>query len=194
MKQLGHTPATPLGYDRPVARKQAMKKQALSPDAPRRWKARRGSLVITAFVFVIAMTMMAFGIHTMLKAQMEQASTLKSVSLYKLQALYLAEMGVNNWMFAANQNLNAAFPTAAAMGTQDFKPRVAMVRNVAGGVATCTAGSTPAALVAAGYPPYMVTSSLVVPPDATTYTRKVYFDVAQLASGGQYVLNGYRAQ
>jgi Flp pilus assembly protein TadG len=168
-----------------------MKQSALNPDAPRRLKARRGSLVVTAFVFVIAMTMMAFGIHTMLKNQLEQASTLKGVSMAKLQTLYLAEMGVNYWMYTANQNLNASFPTPAIIGTQDFKTHVAMVRNVASGVATCLAGTTPAAKVATGYPPYMITATLTT--SDGTFNRVVYFDVAKL-SGGQYVLNGYRAQ
>ena len=159
--------------------------------APRRLTARRGSLVVTAFIFVIAMTMMAFGIHQMLKTQMEQSAALKGVSLAKLQALYLAEMGVNYWMYTANQNLNASFPPAATIGTQDFKTRVAMVRNDPAGVARCVAADATAAELAAGMPRYKVSATLTTPDG--TFTRTVYFDAAKL-SGGQYVLNGYRAQ
>jgi hypothetical protein len=157
---------------------------------------RKGSLVVTAFIFVIAMTMIAFGIRTMLSAQLNQSGEIKGVAMAKLQALNLAEMGVNYRMYTANQNLNGAFPTAATIGTQDFKSHVAMVRNAAGGAATCSAAATPAALVTGShYPPYMVTGTLTVLEGGVpqTYTRIVYFDAAKL-SGGQYVLNGYRAQ
>lgn len=157
----------------------------------RRLKARRGSLVVTAFIFVVAMTMMAFGIHQMLKAQMEQSAQMKGVSLGKLQALYLAEMGVNYWMYTANQNLNASFPAAATIGTQDFKAKVAMVRNDPAGVARCVAADATAAEITAGMPRYKVAATLTTPDG--TFQRTVYFDAAKL-SGGQYVLNGYRAK
>jgi hypothetical protein len=168
-----------------------MSKQASSADRPRLLKARRGSLVVTAFIFVIAMSMMAFGIHTMLKAQMEQSAQLKTVSLSKLQAFYLAEMGVNYWMYTANQNIAVAFPPPATIGTMDFKAKVAMVRTLPGGVAQCVAGATSAAMVTAGYPPFKVDATLTT--NDGTYTKTVYFNASKL-SGGQYVLSSYRTQ
>jgi hypothetical protein len=168
-----------------------MSKRALKPGTSRRLKARRGSLVVTAFVFVVAISMMAFGIHQMLKSQLEQSATLKAVSLSKLQAFYLAEMGVNYWMYTANQNLNTPFPQPAAIGTMDFKTKVAMVRTLSGGVATCAPGATAPAMVTAGYPPYKVDATLTT--GDGTFTKTVYFNASKL-SGGQYVLSSYRTK
>jgi len=168
-----------------------MSQRAPKTEQARRFKARRGSLVVTAFVFVVAISMMAFGIHQMLKSQLEQAATLKSVSLSKLQAFYLAEMGVNYWMYTANQNINQPFPQPMAVGTMDFKTKVAMVRSLAGGVASCVPGTTSAAMVATGYPPYKVDATLTTADG--TFTKTVYFNASKL-SGGQYVLSSYRTK
>ena len=96
-------------------------------------KARRGSLVVTAFMIVIGMTVMVGGIHTILKNQLEQTLTIKDISLAKTQAVYLAEMGVNHLMYIANQdsNVGVASPWPMAIGTYadyDFKANIAMVR------------------------------------------------------------------
>lgn len=103
---------------------------------------QRGNLVVTSFILVMAMMLVVGGIQGMLKEQIRQGTEIQRVAFGRLQALYLAEMGVNHLMHIANKAANAAvadpFPvTAGAPYTYDFKPHVAMVRDDAAGAAVC---------------------------------------------------------
>jgi hypothetical protein len=170
-----------------------MTKAGLERPGHHRPKGRRGNLIVTSFIFVIAMALIMAGLTTMLKEQIRQSADIKGISLGKLQVYYLAEMGVNYWMYTANQNTAAPFPTSAAIGTMNFKNNVAMVRSLANGVATCTASMTPATKVAQGYPQYQMAAHLVTPDG--TFDRTVYFDVTHLSGGStQWALSRYRSQ
>lgn len=151
-------------------------------------RARRGSLVVTSFVVVVGMAVIVGGIHQMLKSQLESAYELQRISFAKLQARYLAEMGVNHMMYTANKTayVGTANPwSSLGMGTTsgnaisiDFKDKVAMTRGVSGATAACTvtrgAGNA-----------FTVVSSLTVP-NVGTYTKTVGFTATYDAGGGGY--------
>lgn len=149
---------------------------------------QRGSLIVTSFVVVIAMAMIMAAVHTLLKDQIRQSGEYKGVALAKLQAYYLAEMGINHYMFEANR-------TGAQPGlplTVDLTPQVALVRPPATGSAICTVSATvggdPDA--PAGAPPFKVTAVLTTP--GGTYRKTVFFNSAMSTNPPQRVLTAYR--
>jgi hypothetical protein len=151
------------------------------------WRARRGNILITCFVFVLAMTVVVSGVTTMLKNQMEQSLTIKGVFLGRSQAYYLAEMGVNQAMLQINQGAPPADQTL-----YDFTNYVAMTRpsNVttpALPVPSYLQGSYPSApanyaycvlVKAAGANSYQAQAQLKSAGDATVYQRVVQFQAA----------------
>lgn len=104
----------------------------------RRRTAQRGSMIVTTFVIVLGLTIVLAGVNTLLKEQMRQSLDIKAVALGRLQALYLAEMGVNQFMYDANTNSLVTLPAAAT--EYDFSNTVAMTR---GGVGQAKVRLTP---------------------------------------------------
>lgn len=100
---------------------------------PRRRTARRGSLIVTVFMVVIGLTLVLGGVNALLKAQMASSLEIKSLAMGRLQAMYLAEMGVNEFMYMANKN--QALPLSGT--TYDFKANVKMTRDDASARAFC---------------------------------------------------------
>lgn len=101
---------------------------------PRRSReAQRGSLIVTTFVIIVGLTMVLGGVNVLLKQQMETSLAIKKLSLGRLQAFYLAEMGVNEFMARANYS-GGAQPVAE---TYDLTNYVAMTKG-GKGTATCT--------------------------------------------------------
>lgn len=104
-------------------------------------------------MIIMGMMVVVGGINTMLGQQMESSLTVQKLSFGKVQALYLAEMGVNQLMYEANSATGLAGiattgydPFATLLSTNsgsevswDFKSNIPMIRNVAGGTAVCTA-------------------------------------------------------
>lgn len=139
--------------------------------------ARRGSLVVTAFMIVIGMAVMVGGIHAMLKNQLDQTLTIKDISLARTQAVYLAEMGVNQLMYDANKGAtgNALTPWPMAIGskaTYDFKANVALVRNNASTAAKAYCDITRTATNS-----FRCDASLEVP-GVGTFSKRVDFTAA----------------
>ncbi|MDB5097589.1 MAG: hypothetical protein JWM80_2010 [Cyanobacteria bacterium RYN_339] len=130
---------------------------------------RAGSMVVSSFMFVIGIMVIFAGVATVLQNQMRQSVDVKAVSLAKIQAYYLAEMGINDIMNTVNQA--PAAPVWPGNGTVvDFSSKVSMVRGTAG-TAKCTY-----LLVSAGSPRrYQVQSSLTVAGDPTVYQRGITF-------------------
>jgi hypothetical protein len=143
---------------------------------------RRGSLVVTSFMFVIALMVVFAGITTVLKEQLRQSLDVKTISIGRIQVYYLAEMGLNDAMFWANQSPVA--PVWPANGAVvDFTSRVEMVRGTSG-FAKCTYIQQQAS------PPlYQVQATLQVPGDPTIYSRAVSFGAA--FNGSQWTLSSF---
>lgn len=151
-------------------------------------RARRGSLVVTSFVVIVGMAVIVGGIHQMLSSQLDQAYEMQRISFARLQAKYLAEMGVNHMMYVANKTANVGTanpwsPTGLAATTGsaisvDFKDQVAMTRGVSGASATCQVTRTAANA-------FSVAATLVVP-GVGTYNETVTFSAAFDAGGGGY--------
>ena len=140
-------------------------------------------MVVVAFMFICAMMVMFAGIATMLKTQMADSLTIKSVSLARIQAFYVAEMGVNDIMFWANKT--PTNPTWPSTGTVvDFTPHVSMVRNATTGYAEAAYVKTSSSPVS-----YQVIGRVVVDGDATVYTRAVSFSTTY--NGSMWVLSSY---
>lgn len=152
------------------------------------FRARRGSLVVTSFIIVVGMAVIVGGVHQMLSAQLNSAYEIQRISFAKLQAKYLAEMGVNHMMYVANKtaNVTSANPwSTIALGTTtgsavsiDFKDKVAMTRGVTGASASCTITRTAASS-------FSCLATLVVP-NVGTYTDTVTFSAAYEAANGSY--------
>ena len=157
---------------------------------------RRGNMTVTALCIVLGMMALTAGIHTMLTEQIRQAGAMQSIGLAKLQAYYLAEMGLNQVMFEANQNMTATNPfkvsTTTGQGTlYDFKKNVAMVRNSTAGAATCTVSyqtAVPNVLIRSVT--FKVIANLVVP-QAGTFVKTVTFSTQQTLTGQPWLLTGY---
>ncbi|MDB5100474.1 MAG: hypothetical protein JWM80_4895 [Cyanobacteria bacterium RYN_339] len=144
--------------------------------------ARRGSLVVTSFMIILAFMLVFASVAAMLKDQMQRTLDLKPVALAKIQAYYLAEMGLNEALYWANQNPGSpAWPTNGA--TADFTSDVALVRGTAGS-ATCTyvlLSTTPRT--------YQVKSSLKLATDPMVYQRVISFSAT--LSGSLYQLSSF---
>lgn len=162
-------------------------------------RARRGSITVTAFVIIIAMLTSAFGVQLFLKEQIRQGTEMQYIGLGKLQVLYLAEMGLNHVMFEANRNPEAVqpfpVPTDYVTGrTFDFKQQVAMVRNMATGVATCTVvrrAADAGEVIGANQAKFQVQARLVCA--GGTFTKVLNFSVEKKAgTGQQWVLKSYQ--
>jgi hypothetical protein len=105
-------------------------------------RARAGNLVLTTFLISLGLVLGVVGVTSVLKTQIDQATAIDRIAMAKLQVGYLAEMGLNQLMFDANLNPDAADPFGLTAGSAtgkryDFKTQVAMVRNDAQGVAEC---------------------------------------------------------
>lgn len=136
-------------------------------------------------MFVCALMVVFAGIATQLQEQMRQGVTVKAISQGKIQAFYLAEMGVNECLFWANQNpSNPAWPSNGA--TIDFTSKVTMVRNTSGS-AKCTY-----VLTSTSPRTYQVQSTLTLT-DGSTYTKGVQFTTASetVNSVTYWVLSSY---
>ena len=72
--------------------------------------ARRGSVIVAVFVILVCMMLVVGGIHTFVQQQIRQSGEIQHISIAKLQALYLVEMGVNQLMYNANQGVNVSKP------------------------------------------------------------------------------------
>lgn len=105
-----------------------------APHRPRRGT-RPGNFIVTSFMLVMAMVVIMGSLSFFLKEQIRQATEIQWVSMRKLQALYLAEMGINHAMFEANKSPDSQNPgsvlglTAAQHKFVDFTQNVAMVRG-----------------------------------------------------------------
>lgn len=158
---------------------------------PRR---RRGTGLIISLVAVLALMGVIGLTARMIQVQSAGAGETHAVSLARMQALYLAEMGLNQLMYQANLTPAAPFPLTGVLEL-DFRTQVAMARATPGGVARCQlspAGADPEADGA----DYRVTATLTV--EAGTFERRAYFDVARASVTGagavapQWVLARYR--
>ncbi len=146
--------------------------------------------MLLALVAVLALTATVASIEHMLHERLRQSTVTTRVALGQLQALYLAEMGINQLMAQANRNPGGTFPGGTDQDL-DFKPDVAMVRDEGEGVARCLVGRT-ASDAPQGSPPYAARATLVTPDG--TFSRTVFFDVGRAAvppagqAGPQWVL------
>lgn len=163
-----------------------------------RLQARRGNLMITAFIFVLVVMMVFAGLDGMLREQLRQSLDIKDSSLETLQAQYLAEMGVNELMYVANQN--NSFPTSTQF--YDFTNYVAMTRT---STPTIPAPTT----IPASYPSQYAYcwAQPVTPPAGATYAMQVQAQLkrssdssmttkivefgAKQVNGSQWVLTGF---
>lgn len=148
--------------------------------------AQRGSMVVTVFVILACLMLVVGGLNVFLQQQIRQSTDIQRISLAKLQTLYLAEMGVNQVMYYANQGTHVAladpFPVVDGASVQyDFQPNVAMVRGVSGAGAICVVSRT-------GASNFRVDATLTVP-NVGTFTRAVTFVTAKPAT--QWVLSTY---
>lgn len=156
--------------------------------------ARPGNMTVAVMLIVLVMASMTAGIHTLLSTQIDNASQMQKIGLAKIQATYLAEMGLNQVMFQANQSPDAAqpFPVTTTPGqatTLDFKNEVALVSGLTGGAATCTVAFTARSATTASF---QVNATLAVPP-AGTFNRTLEFTTNKLPGTGQpWVLTGYQ--
>ena len=154
--------------------------------------ARRGNFIVTAFMIGIGMMVMVGGVHQLLESQIAGASEIQKISMGKLQATYLAEMGINQVMFDANVNPDAADPfgivAGGAQGKRfDFKSSVAMVRSEAAGVAECVVVRQAAS---GGAERFQVQARLVT--GGATFRRTVDFQTRKKpGTGEQWILAGY---
>jgi hypothetical protein len=166
-----------------------MKRKAIVRVLMRSRAAQRGSMVVTTFVILMGLMVVVGGIHVFLQQQIAQSTAIQRISLAKLQALYLAEMGVNQVMYHANQavrvNTPDPFPIATGTAAQyDFKANVAMTRHDAGGVARCVIRRTAANA-------FSLEATLTVT-DVGTFTKSVQFTTSKPAT--QWVLANYTIQ
>lgn len=143
---------------------------------------RRGSLVVTTFMFMMAFMVVFASVAAMLEEQMQRTLDLKPVALAKIQAYYLAEMGLNEAMYWANKTPGS--PVWPANGaTADFTGDVAMTRGTAG-TATCQYP-----LIASNPPTYQVRASLKLAGDPKVYQRTIGFSAT--LTGGLYQLSAF---
>ncbi|HEY9724144.1 MAG TPA: hypothetical protein V6D47_19235 [Oscillatoriaceae cyanobacterium] len=162
------------------------------------FKRRRGSVLVVAFGIVIALVILIAGINTMLQNQISQADESEHIAIAKLQSQYLAEMGLNQVMYAANVNPDAQYSgtndafTVPAYGsgkgqTYDFKQDVALVRNMSGGAASCTIQRL---APQPDGPLFQVVATLVT--DAGTFHKTIDFGAKKMpGTGEQWVLSSY---
>ena len=150
--------------------------------------AQRGNLIVTAFVIVMGMMLVFGGINTFLQQQIATSTTMEGIGYAKLQTLYLAEMGLNQVMYTANQAANVGqpnpFPVGTATGSAasfDFTQQVAMVRGGAANAAHCV-------VVRTGALSFQVDAYLNVP-KVGNFTKSITFSAAQ--SGSAWVLASY---
>lgn len=101
-------------------------------------QARPGNFIVTSFVLVMGIVMVMAGLNFFLREQLRQATDIQKVSMCKLQALYLAEMAINQAMYEANKSPDGENP-GSVMGLDagehkfvNFTNNVAMVRPVSG--------------------------------------------------------------
>lgn len=148
---------------------------------PRRSRdAQRGSLIVTVFMVVIGLTLVLGGVNALLKKQMESSIEIQSLAMGRLQALYLAEMGVNEFMHTANKN--KALPASPAV--YDFKEDVKMTRSPNAGTAECT-------IAAAGGGKYTATPTLVTADGPFSLPWIISFTPTWDAADQVYVLTSY---
>jgi hypothetical protein len=145
-------------------------------------RARPGNLTVTSFMIVVALMVIFAGVATVLQEQMRQSLEVKQVSIAKIQAAYLAEMGLNDIMNAANQS-PAAPPWPANGAVVDFTSKVAMVRGTTGS-ASCTY-----LLLSANPRRYQVQATLRVAGDPAVYQRGLEFSTTY--NGSLWTLAGY---
>lgn len=154
--------------------------------------ARPGNLVVTTFMLSIGVMVMVGGVSTMLRSQIDGATKLQKISIAKLQATYLAEMGVNQLMYDANTAPDAANPFGVVAGSgqgkrYDLKAQVAMVREDAAGVAECVIVRQAAS---GGVERFQVQARLVT--QGETFRRVLDFSTRKKpGAGGQWVLASY---
>ena len=136
----------------------------------------------------IGVIVMVGGVSTMLRSQIESAAQLQQISVAKIQATYLAEMGLNHVMFEANTNPDGANPLGPQKRSPlSFKQQVAMVRDDPAGVATCEVHR----LGAVGGTERLQVKAVLVTRGAT-YRRTLEFAVRKKPGvGEQWVLAGY---
>ena len=151
-------------------------------------KRRQGSIILWSLVAVVGLMLVIGMFQWQLSERVRQSSQGAGLMLGRVQALYLAEMGLNELMFQANVHPEGPFPLAGA-ATRDFTAQVALARAEPGGSATCTLRAT------GGDPPYEAVGTLRLA--AGTFTRTVGFDVGRAAapipgrSTAQWVLTRY---
>lgn len=147
---------------------------------------RPGTVILFSLVAMLALAGTIGTMHLMLQERLRQSAVSDDVSLARTQALYLAEMGINHAMFAANLDPARPFPLIAAVEL-DFTPHVALART--GGSARCRLAPTGRS------PAYEAQATLRTP--AGTFVRTVYFDAGRAASpppgrtAAQWVLTRY---
>lgn len=149
-------------------------------------------MTVTALCIVLGMAVMTIGIHTMLNEQIRQAGDMQQIGLGKLQAYYLAEMGLNQIMFVANQDPDADSPfpvtkTANQATVFDFKSNVESTRSFTGGVAKCTITYQSGNATNANF---LVAAHLVT--QGGSFDRTIQFSAQKMNGAGQpWVLAGY---
>lgn len=167
----------------------------LNEGAPlRRFLGRRrpGNLIVTTFMISMGVMVMVGGVSAMLRNQISTAAEIQQISMGKLQATFLAEMGINQYMYEVNDapdeadpfGIQAASPTGR---NYNFKPQVAMVRSEAAGVADCIVlRQADAGLTRR----FQVQARLVTA--GTTYRKNIDFTTLKKpGTGGQWILASY---
>lgn len=137
---------------------------------------RPGNFAIISLVAVLAMTMTVSALATYFREEVRNTGDAGDITLARLQALYLAEMGINEAFFRANRSPAAGSP-AATPTTIDLKREVAMVRDDPAGEAQVVIG--PAA-PQPGRPALEARATLRC--KQGLFTRTVYFDAGRSAS------------
>lgn len=70
----------------------------------------RGNTILIATVLILGLTVMGLGVAKFVRGYAQDAADRKGAGYPALQALYMAELGINNLMYSLN---NKPFPVAA---------------------------------------------------------------------------------
>lgn len=155
---------------------------------------RPGNLIVTTFMISLGVMVMVGGVSAMLRNQVATATDIQKISMGKLQTTFLAEMGINQFMYEVNDAPDLADPFGLTAGATtgrnyNFKPQVAMVRAEAAGVAECIVLRQ---ADAGDLRRFQVQARLVT--QGTTYRKTIDFTARKLqGTGGQWILASYNA-
>jgi hypothetical protein len=153
---------------------------------------RPGNLIVTTFMISMGVMVMVGGVNAMLRNQVATALDIQKISMGKLQSTFLAEMGINQFMYEVNDAPDIADPfgltAGAATGrSYNFKPQVAMVRTEAAGVAECVVLRQ---TDSGDLRRFQVQARLVTA--GATYRKTIDFTTRKLqGTGGQWILASY---